>query len=67
MIGNGYPWGSSGWVILEEGNLNPQTMQLDVSHYLVVKPSGETVSGTFTFADAKIYIEDAESKLLKKE
>lgn len=56
MIGNPIPWGKQGWVILEEGNLNPRTLQLDVSHYLVVTPSGVTVSGTFTLDEAKHYI-----------
>lgn len=67
MIGNGFPWGSKGWVILEEGNINSVTRQLDVSHYLVVKPSGETVSGTFTFAEAQAFIEHEEIKSSKNE
>ena len=67
MIGNPIPWGTKGWVILEEGNLNPQTLQLDVSHYLVAMPSGQTVSGTFTLAEAKKFIQDEESKASKNE
>ena len=62
MIGNPIPWGTKGWVILEEGNLNPSTLQLDVSHYLVAKPSGETVSGTFTLAEAQKFILEQEAK-----
>ena len=67
MIGNGFPCGSSGYVILEEGDLDPSSLQLVVRHYLVVKPSGETVSGVFTFAAAQDYIVQAESKILKNE
>ena len=67
MIGNPIPWGTKGWVILEEGNLNPQTLQLDVTHYLVAMPSGQTVSGIFTLVDAKKFIQEAESKDLKNE
>lgn len=67
MIGNPIPWGSRGWVILEEGNLNPQTFQLDVVHYLVAMPSGQTVEGTFTLDQAKAYILDQEHKGQKKE
>ncbi|MAR92222.1 MAG: hypothetical protein SV765_14395 [Pseudomonadota bacterium] len=62
MIGNGYPYGSSGYVILEEGDINPATLQLDVRHYLVVKPDGEQVSGCFSFADAQRFIHEQESK-----
>lgn len=62
MIGNPVPWGKHGWVILEEGKLNPQTLQLDVSHYLVVTPAGETVSGTFTLEAARHYISEREAK-----
>lgn len=62
MIGNGYPYGQSGYVILEEGEINPATLQLDVRHYLVVKPSGEQVSGNFSFADAQQYIREVEAK-----
>ena len=62
MIGNGYPHGKTGFVILEEGEINPSTLQLDVRHYLVVKPNGEQVSGSFSFAEAQQFIEDQESK-----
>lgn len=67
MIGNPIPWGKHGWVILEEGSLNPSTLQLDVAHYLVVKPSGEAVSGTFTLSEAQHYILEAEAKASKNE
>ncbi len=67
MIGNPIPWGAQGWVMLEEGNLNPRTLQLDVSHYLVVQPSGTTVSGTFTLEEAKKYISEHEAKASKNE
>lgn len=67
MIGNPIPWGSGGWVILEEGDLNPRTLQLDVRHYLVARPSGDTVEGTFTLEQAKAYILAHERKGLQKE
>jgi hypothetical protein len=63
MIGNGHPFGRSGFVILEEGEINPSTLQLDVRHYLVMTPSGEQVSGNFSFAEAQQYIREQESKL----
>lgn len=67
MIGNPIPWGKHGWVILEEGDLNPRTLQLDVSHYLVVTPAGQTVPGTFTLEEAKHYIFQHEVKNIKNE
>lgn len=62
MIGNGYPHGKTGYVILEEGEINPSTLQLDVRHYLVIKPNGEQVSGNFSFAEAQQFIQEQESK-----
>ena len=55
MIGNGYPHGKTGYVILEEGEINPSTLQLDVRHYLVIKPNGEQVSGNFSFEHALVH------------
>jgi len=62
MIGNGYPHGRTGFVILEEGEINPSTLQLDVRHYLVVQPNGEQVSGSFSFQEAQKFIQEQESK-----
>lgn len=67
MIGNGFPFGSTGYVILEEGDLDPASYQLVVRHYLVVKPSGETVSGKFTMLEAQNFIAQAELKISKNE
>lgn len=67
MIGNGFPFGKTGYVILEEGDLDPSSFQLLVRHYLVVKPSGETVPGCFTFAEAQEHIQNAESKMQENE
>ncbi|MEE2731565.1 MAG: hypothetical protein VYA55_12155 [Pseudomonadota bacterium] len=62
MIGNGFPYGRTGYVILEEGEINPSTLQLDVRHYLVVRPNGEQVSGNFSFPEAQQFIQEEESK-----
>ena len=66
MIGNGFPYGKTGFVILEEGEINAGTLKLDVHHYLVVKPNGEAVSGSFSFEAAQTYILDAEIKSEEK-
>lgn len=67
MIGNSMAWGNQGWVILEEGNINPQTLALDVAHYLVVSPAGNPVPGTFSLEEAKAWIETREPKASKNE
>lgn len=66
MIGNGEPWGNLGYVIVEEGDLDPVTFQLNVRHYLVVKPDGEPVSGTFSLREARDFIEQSELNSNKK-
>lgn len=45
MIGNAWPVGDSGWSVLEEGELDRQTLQLRVTGWLVADPSGQVVSG----------------------
>ena len=65
MIGNGYPHGERGFVILEEGDIDPTTLQLKIRHYLVIQPNGEQVSGTFSLREAKAYIDATELKLKK--
>lgn len=61
MIGNRLGWGSSGYTILEEGEIDRQSWQLKVSHYLVCCPSGEALPGCFTLAQAKAEIERREA------
>ena len=53
MIANGHPYGDKGYVILEEGEINPETYAFNVHHYLVVYPDGTQESGTFTMDEAK--------------
>ncbi|MEQ3636714.1 hypothetical protein [Alcanivorax sp.] len=57
MIGNAFAWGENGYSIIEEGELNRQTWALDVKHYLIAKPSGEPLPGTFSLEEAKARIE----------
>ncbi|MBQ0754341.1 MAG: hypothetical protein KBT87_03685 [Gammaproteobacteria bacterium] len=61
MIGNHLAWGNSGYTILEEGELDRQTFQLRVAHYLVCMPTGQALEGIFTFDEAKREIERLEA------
>ena len=59
VIGNVTPWGDQGYTILEEGELNPGTHQLEVRHYLVADRSGETLPQRFPSLEvARSYIEE---------
>jgi len=56
VIGNRLAWGAQGYTILEEGEINRQTLQLDVQHYLVCQPDGEPLDQVFTLEAAKAEI-----------
>lgn len=60
MIGNRFSWGEQGFTILEEGEINRQTLQLDIQHYLVCRPDGSSLGETFTLEGAKAEIERLE-------
>ena len=51
MIGQVWPVANTGYSILESGEINRQTLQLDVQGYLIADPRGNTV--------AKIYVDQA--------
>jgi len=62
MIGNRYSVGSQGYTILEEGRINRETLALDVEHYLVCRPNGDTLARTFASrADAEAEIQRLEA------
>jgi|GEM_PF-359292 len=65
MIGNGHPYGSTGYVIVEEGEINPTTYRLEIKNYLVIRPDGDQVSGAFSLSAAREYIDATELKLRK--
>lgn len=48
MIGNRYAVEGTGFTVLEEGEINRQTLQLDVRHYLVCQPDGDVLAQTFS-------------------
>lgn len=52
MIGNRYSHGETGFTILEEGDMDRQTLQLRVRHYLICRPDGEALPDTFPDLDA---------------
>lgn len=60
MIGNGFAWGN-GYTIMEEGELDRDTWQLRVSHYLVAGPDGRPLPGHFASLEAaKAFIDGRE-------
>ncbi|EKF75286.1 hypothetical protein A11A3_04880 [Alcanivorax hongdengensis A-11-3] len=61
MIGSALAWGKTGYTIIEEGELNRQTWALDVHHYLIARPNGQPVAGTYTLEEAKARIEALEA------
>ncbi|WP_111656405.1 hypothetical protein [Isoalcanivorax indicus] len=58
MIGNVTAWGQRGYTILEEGELDPASHRLRITHYLVADPHGETVDQRFPgMNEARAYID----------
>lgn len=62
MIGNRYSWGAHGYTILEEGQINRETLQLELEHYLVCRPDGTLLQATFTLEQARAEIERLEQR-----
>ena len=61
MIGDRHAWGRQGYTILEEGELERSTWQLEVAHYLICRPDGEQLPGTFSWEQACRRIEELEA------
>ena len=54
MIGHARPVGDSGWSVLEQGELDRQTLGLRITGWLVADPSGRTLATVHaTRADAE--------------
>lgn len=47
MIGNAYPWRNTGFVILEEGEIDPLTLTLKIQQYRVADKYGKPVAEGF--------------------
>jgi len=58
MIGNAYPFRDTGFSILEEGDLNPATLSLDVKRYLVMDRQAKQVEQFSTRAQAELFLEN---------
>lgn len=62
MIGNRYSWGTTGYTILEEGEIDRQTLELRIRHYIVCRPDGEPLPQPFGSLDAaRAAIEEIEA------
>jgi hypothetical protein len=60
MIGNRYGHGSKGYTILEQGDINRQTLELDVSQWLVCGPDGKELGSYASLSAARKAIEQLE-------
>lgn len=60
MIGNRISCGSKGYTILEQGDINRATLELDVSSWLVCRPDGSELGSYPTLALARQAVEQAE-------
>ncbi|PKM23151.1 MAG: hypothetical protein CVV10_00695 [Gammaproteobacteria bacterium HGW-Gammaproteobacteria-14] len=60
MIGNRIAWGSQGFSILEEGEINRQTLALEVTAWLVCRPDGEEMARFSTLEAARQAVEQQE-------
>ncbi|MCK5873776.1 MAG: hypothetical protein KAG82_03710 [Alcanivoracaceae bacterium] len=60
MIGNRISWGSQGYTILEQGEINRITLELDVSSWLVCRPDGSEEGSYPTLALAQKAVEQHE-------
>lgn len=63
MIGNSYRYGSHGYTILEQGEINRQTLQLDVSAWLVCAANGNELGSYPSLAAAQQAIDQFQSQL----
>ncbi|MEE4251803.1 MAG: hypothetical protein V2I38_14555 [Alcanivoracaceae bacterium] len=63
MIGNRYSHGQLGYTILEQGDINRNTLQLDVSAWLVCRPDGEVIGSYPSIQAARDAIDQTTSNL----
>lgn len=61
MIGNAYPWRDSGFVILEEGEIDPLTLTLKIQQYRVADKYGKPVANGFaTLEEAGQFVDSTQ-------
>jgi hypothetical protein len=51
VIGNRFSWGVQGYTILEQGDIDRDTLALDITAWLVCRPDGEVI-GSYSSFDA---------------
>lgn len=65
MIGNAYPWRNTGFVILEEGDIDPLTLSLKISQFRVTDKYGKPVAEGFcTLEEAGLFIDQIGQEVL---
>lgn len=59
MIGNAYSWRATGFVILEEGDIDPLTLTLKIFQYRVADKYGKPVAEGFSTLEEAGHFIDA--------
>lgn len=54
MIGHAYPVADTGYSVLEEGQLNPSTLSLEVTAYRIATPRGDLLEASYSSLDEAI-------------
>lgn len=57
MIGNAYPYKETGYSILEQGDIDAQSLQLKIYNYIVVDPHGSQIAEVADIAAAEQLID----------
>lgn len=57
MVGDGHAYFDTGYSVLEEGDINPRSLCLEVRRFLIVDPDGETIGVAKTLIEAEQFLE----------
>ncbi|PCI43281.1 MAG: hypothetical protein COB51_11755 [Moraxellaceae bacterium] len=58
MVGNGHPYLETGYSMLEEGEVNAQSLRFELRRYLIVDPDGETIGTAKTLLQAQSFLKN---------
>ena len=58
MVGNGHQYLETGYSMLEEGDINAQSLSFELKRYLIVDPTGETIGSAKTLSQAQSFLKN---------